>query len=502
MKPFYISTAIPYTNANPHLGFALEAIEADVIARFEREKGRNTFFLTGTDEHGIKNYKTALEKGVSTQEFVDTHTNRYKDLTQTLNLSNDDFIRTTDQKRHWPSAQKMWEQLEASGDIFTKEYEGLYCEGCEAFYLKKDLPDGICPDHKKPPVSLKEKNYFFRLSKYSDQIVELFESGTIQILPSFRQNEFLTLAKEGLQDVSFSRPSTSLPWGIPVPTDSTQQMYVWCDALTNYISALEYEKNSEQFQTYWEGGEIVHVIGKDIVRFHAGIWIGMLLSAGLKLPDKILIHGFITCEGQKMSKSIGNIVDPFALQETYGTDAVRYYLLREIPVGRDGDFSLKKFEELYTAHLANNLGNLLNRVLHLSLSNNIPPTLQGGEIHLKEKNKMEEKIQQSMKNFALHDAITSIWEALDFLNKKIDQDKPWALAKTDPKALPESLSPLAEFLRIIAIHLRSFLPETSEKILKILGRSIDDSTPWGEATDWKEFGTKEILFQKIEDLKK
>lgn len=499
MKPFYISTSIAYANSTPHLGYAMESIEADAIARFARQQGRETFFLTGTDEHGIKIYKTAAEKGKTAKELVDENAARFQALREPLNLSNDDFIRTSDQAKHWPSVQKIWQQLEKNGDIFEKEYEGLYCEGCEAFYQEKDLVDGNCPNHLKPPVVLKEKNWFFRLSKYSDQIVKLFETGKIRIEPEFRQREFLAIAKEGLTDVSFSRPVSALPWGIPVPEDETQNMYVWCDALTNYISALGYKENSENFQKFWTNGEVVHVIGKDIVRFHAGIWIGMLLSAGMKLPDTILIHGFITSDGQKMSKSLGNVVDPFEMVEKYGTDALRYFVLREVPIGRDGDYTKQRFEESYTAHLANNLGNLLNRVVSMAKKYEISPQLVDGKDHQEEVAKMEKKIDAAMQTFSLNEAMDVIWETLSWANKRIDDDKPWSVAKTDPSALPAILSPIAELLRRSAIQLLPFLPTTSEKMLAVLGRSAEDSAPWGQASDWNTFGGAEILFPRIEE---
>ena len=351
------------------MGHAMEFIETDSIARYKRLMGYDTFFLTGTDEHGVKIYNTAKAANVPVKEFVNENAAVYKELKGILHLSYDDFIQTSDQIRHWPACQKLWKKMAEKGDIYEKEYEGLYCEGCEMFLKETELVDGKCPIHKKEPTPLKEKNYFFKLSKYSDQIVKLIESGQLKIVPDFRKTEFLNMAKEGLLDVSFSRPRDVLPWGVDVPDDPNQVMYVWCDALTNYISAIGYAQETDQFKKYWPAD--MHVIGKDIVRFHAGIWIGMLLSAEVELPKSILIHGFITHDGEKMSKTLGNVVDPIELSIQYGTDALRYYLLREIPVGRDGDYNKKHFIERYNSDLANNLGNLVNRVHTLITRNEI-----------------------------------------------------------------------------------------------------------------------------------
>jgi len=394
-KPFYISTSIAYVNGAPHVGFAMESIEADVLARWARFQGRETFFSTGTDEHGEKIQKTAEAQNTTPQKICDKQAAEFQRMGKVLNISNDDFIRTSDQKKHWPSVQKIWDKLVLNGDIVKKEYTALYCYGCEEFKLDKDLDEnGYCPNHLRPPEEIAEENYFFLLSKYSAQIAKLIETDELKIIPSFRKNEILRMAKDGFHDVSFSRPSKKLPWGVPVPDDESQNMYVWCDALSNYISVLNYaeelspldkgylggstlntKKQPPQsplsgggktlFQKFWTDAEITHVIGKDIVRFHAGIWIGMLLSAEIKLPDNIFIHGFLTSEGHKMSKSIGNVVDPFSEIEKYGADALRYFLLREVPIGKDSDFSRERFEEIYQTHLANGLGNLVSRVLNL-----------------------------------------------------------------------------------------------------------------------------------------
>ncbi len=499
---FYISTAIAYTNGKPHIGFAMELIQADAIARYKRLKGYDTWFLTGTDEHGIKNYNTAKEKGVDTLDFVNQNAKAFKSLKDTLDISYDDFIQTTDQKRHWPAAQKLWKRLEANDDIYMKEYEGLYCEGCEAFLKEVDLVDGNCETHKKPPVRSTESNYFFKLSKYSEKIVQLIESGELEIKPESRQNEFLTLAKSGLHDVSFSRPKSSLPWGIPVPEDEDHTMYVWCDALTNYVSALGYADESEKFKSHWPAD--VHLIGKDIVRFHAGIWIGMLLSAKLELPKSILIHGFVTHNGEKMSKSIGNVVDPVEVVNEHGKDSLRYYLLREIPMGKDGDFSDKLFLERHNSDLANNLGNLLNRVHTLITRNEVKNFVLASKGNKYEK-KVEEtykKYIETMDDYQLNEAVFAVWKLVDFANKQMEEEKPWSQIKDSPEKGAETLMNLAEVLRHISQLIAPIMPESSQKMRNQLGLTQDfnlkDSTKWGSQTQWENLGERAIIFPRID----
>ncbi len=501
-KPFYITTAIAYTNAGPHLGHALEFIEADTIARYKRLMGFDTLFLTGTDEHGIKNYNSAREAGMETLEFVRSNADLFKNLKQALAISYDDFIQTSDKKRHWPAARKMWEKLEEKGDIYLQEYEGLYCEGCEMFLKPSDLEEGNCKIHKKAPSLSKESNYFFRLSKYSDQIVKLIEDGTLKLLPGLRRNEFLNVAKEGLHDVSFSRPKDSLPWGIDVPSDETHVMYVWCDALTNYISAIGYTDETDQYKKFWPAD--VHLIGKDIVRFHAGIWIGMLLSAELPLPKSILIHGFVTHNGEKMSKTIGNVVDPVKVAETYGIDSLRYYLLKEIPMGKDGDFSDKLFIERYNSDLANNLGNLLNRVHTLITRNNIYNFSfdKRNETYVTIVNDTWGKYVKEMDNYTLQEAMFHVWKLIDFANKRMEDEKPWALIKDSPEDGKAVLCNLLEVLRHISILISPFTPETSHKMRIQLGLPEqivhEDEKGWGAFSNWNKLGESEIIFPRIE----
>ncbi|MEK7071762.1 MAG: methionine--tRNA ligase, partial [Patescibacteria group bacterium] len=350
---FYITTSIAYTNAPPHIGFALETIQADVLARYRRVSGDGVFFLTGTDEHGAKIAKAAEKFGKNPQEFTDEISAKFQELTKGLNLSNDDFIRTTDQSRHWPTVKDIWLKLKENNDIYKKNYKGLYCLGCEAFITQKDLIDGKCKIHLKEPEAIDEENYFFRLSKYSSKIEELIKKDEVKIIPQEKKNEMLNFVRQGLEDISFSRPSKDLKWGIPVPDDDSQTIYVWADALVNYLLPKK----------YWPAD--IHCLGKDILRFHATIWLGMLLSSKLPLPKSIFVHGFITSNGQKMSKSLGNVVDPFELIRKYGADAVRYFLLREIPPTEDGDYTRQKFEARYNSDLASGLGNLVARVITL-----------------------------------------------------------------------------------------------------------------------------------------
>ncbi len=502
-KTFYISTAIAYTNAGPHLGHALEFTQADAIARYKRMMGFKTHFLTGTDEHGIKNYNTAKKNAEDTLTFVHKNATLFKDLKSILSISYDDFIQTTDQKRHWPAAQKMWSKLEGQGDIYSKGYEGLYCEGCEMFLKETDLVDGNCAIHKKPPVLSKETNYFFRLSKYSEKIVSLIESGQLKLIPEARQHEFLNLAKEGLHDVSFSRPKETLPWGIPVPSDPSHVMYVWCDALTNYVSALDYANEGVLFKNFWPAD--VHLIGKDIVRFHAGIWIGMLLSAKLPLPESILIHGFVTHNGEKMSKTLGNVVDPVGVAQEYGSDALRYYLLKEIPMGNDGDFNDQLFVERYNSDLANNLGNLLNRV-HTLVSRNGITDFKFSDHHeafIEVVASTWDAYRKSMDDYQLSEAIQQVWKLVDFANKSMEDLKPWSLVKEDPEVGKAILSNLLELLRHLSLLTYPFIPESARKMRVQLGLDPDSFTAgkraeWGAFHDWLKLGQSEIIFPRIE----
>ncbi len=495
-RKFYITTSIAYTNAPPHLGFALEVIQADVLARYNRFLGKEVFFLTGTDEHGTKVARAAKEAGKTPKEFCDEISARFKDLKEILNLSNDDFIRTTDKKRHWPAVKKVWLKLKENGDIYKKKYKGLYCSGCEAFITKKDLKNGKCLIHQIEPKTIEEENYFFRLSKYSERIEKIIEKEIIKIIPESRKNEMLNFVKQGLEDISFSRPRKNLKWGIPVPDDNTQTIYCWADALTNYISAIGYFKETKEFKKYWPAD--VHCLGKDIQKFHCAIWPGMLFSLGLALPKTIFIHGFITVGGQKMSKSLGNVTDPFELVKKYGTDALRYFLLREIPPTEDGDFTYQKFEERYNSDLAKGLGNLVARVLTMAERTKIQEYS-----HLA----IEPEIDQSWENykkaldeFKFNEALMAIWDLISFADGYIERERPWEVITVLPtkeknqRTLKQrvAISNLLFILGNIAQMLQPFLPETSEKIFKQLGIKFDKK-PW----KFKVERANKPLFQRI-----
>ena len=461
-KKFYITTAIDYVNGKPHIGHALEKIQADVLARYHRQKGEDVFFLTGTDEHGAKIARAADAAGKDPQAYVDEYAAHFISLRETLNLSWDDVIRTTDHKRHWPGVEKLWRKLAQAQKLYKKKYQGLYCVGHEAFVTEKDLMDGVCRDHQKKPEMIEEENYFFKLSDYTEEIGRKLKSGELVILPESRKNEILSLIASGLEDVSFSRPRKDLAWGVPVPDDPDHTIYVWCDALTNYISAIGYGRDEAVFETRWGGEEVAHVIGKDILRFHAAIWPGMLLAAGIPLPKKILVHGFITVEGQKMSKTIGNVFDPAELAGTYGIDPVRYYLLREIPSGEDGDFSIKKFEERYNGDLANGLGNFVARVATLGEKVSPVPLPQNEEM-MKEIERVRALARQYIESFRLNEALGVIWELIGYGDRYINDTKPWAI-KNDTATLQHIIAGASVLIDAIRELIEPFVPDTAQKI--------------------------------------
>jgi len=467
-KKYYITTSIVYTNALPHIGFAFESIQADVIARYQRSLGKEVFFLTGTDEHGAKVVKAAAAEKKSPKEFVDKIAGKVNDLKEILNLSTSDFIRTTDQKRHWPAVKKVWLKLKEKGDIYKKKYKGLYCSGCEAFITKKDLKDGKCIIHQKEPEVVEEENYFFSLSRYSKEIEKLIKEDIIKIIPETRKNENLSFIKQGLEDISFSRPRKDLKWGIPVPDDESQTIYVWADALSNYISALGFAENNKKFLKFWPAD--VHCIGKDIQKFHCLIWPGMLLSLGLPLPKSIFVHGFITVADQKMSKSLGNVIDPFELVKKYssvsspqvGTDAVRYFLLREIPPTEDGDFTYEKFEGRYNSDLASGLGNLVARVL--TLADKIKPESHNQKLFKLKIDETWKDYRKALDDFKFSEALAIIWNLISSCDKYIEKERPWEESEKQKFVISNLIFAIAN----IAQMLEPFLPETSERISKQL----------------------------------
>ncbi len=467
-EKFYITTTLPYINDAPHIGFALEIIQADVLARHARANGKDTYFLTGTDEHGTKIQKTAAQKETTPKKLADINSKKFKDLKKALNLSWDQFIRTTDQKIHWPGVDKIWKELEASGDIYKRTYRGLYCSGCEMFLNDKDVVDGKCAIHHKEPELIEEENYFFRLSAYSKTLRKKIEDKELVIVPEWRSKEIVSLMEKGLEDVSFSRPKEKLNWGIPVPGDNFQTIYVWADALTNYISAIGYGRDDENFSKWWPAD--VQVLGKDVLRFHAAIWPAMLLSAKLSLPKKMFVHGFINVDGQKMSKSIGNVISPYDLVEKYGTDAVRYYFLREMSSFDDGDYSETKFRDRYNGDLAHGLGNFAARVVGLAskLNSPIKSDFKSMDLLLEQKIKSTQKvIDDNLADFRFNDAIAAIWELISFGDVYINDKKPWSKELSDTQKEITLFNALV-LLNSIGVLISPFLPDTSKAITKAI----------------------------------
>lgn len=457
-KKFYITTAIPYVNAEPHIGHALEFVQTDVIARYHRLLDEKTLFLTGADENSLKNVRAAEESGISTKKLCDQNSEKFKNLKEGLNISFNIFQRATDKKKHWVGAQKLWKEIDKTGDIYKGKYKGLYCVNCEAYYTEKDLVKGLCPEHKKKPEWVEEENYFFRLSKYQKQLEKLIETNELKIIPETRRNETLALIKQGLEDFSISRSrERAKNWGVPVPGDDNQIMYVWFDALGIYITGIGYGWNQTLFKKWWPAE--LHVIGKGINRFHTIYWPAMLLSAGLALPKQIFIHSYVTVEGEKISKSLGNVIDPFELTKKYGIDPVRYYLLREIPAYQDGDFSYRRFEELYNADLANGLGNLVARIAKLCERSQIAFPEKKINFYKSHKGKTSRLLDE----YKFNEALAYIWDHIKRLDKEIDRTKPWG---KKGKSLKKILKKLVGEIRQIAGALEPFIPETAEKIEK------------------------------------
>ncbi len=451
MPKFYLTTSIAYVNGAPHLGYALEMAQADAIARFRRQQGDDVFFLTGTDEHGAKIARAAEAAGITPRELVDRNSEAFRALKDALDLSWDDFIRTSDEARHWPNVVAVWNKLAEAGDIYKKTYKGLYCVGHEAFVTEKDLVNGICRDHNAAPEVIEEENYFFRLSKYADEVKKRIVSGELKIIPQGRAKEIVNFIDQGMEDISFSRPREDLQWGIPVPGDDTQTIYVWCDALVNYLFP----------QGRWPAD--AHCIGKDILRFHALYWPAMLMSAQMPLPKALFVHGHITAEGQKMSKTLGNVVDPFALVEKYGPDAVRYYLLREIPPTDDGDFGMEKFEARYTADLANGLGNFAARCTALAARAGVTAAAEPEPAVAEAIETAREAVRVKMGEYALHEAVASVWDLITFANQYMNEKKPWDKGIADADKVIAIGNGLA-LLGSIADLLVPFLPATAQKI--------------------------------------
>lgn len=460
-KNLYITTAIPYVNGTPHIGNALDYLLADIWSRYQKQNGREVRFQVGTDEHGNKIAAKAAEANISPQDYTDKMYGNFEVLMRKVGAEFTDFIRTTD-PHHKGAVQYIWQQLQPY--IYKGTYQGWYCQGHEAFFTDKEveLTSGVCPDHQTPYEQVSEENYFLRASEFSDRIREAIEKNKMQIVPEFRKKEFLELIKDGVKDVSISRPKKSLTWGVPVPGDPDQIMYVWLDALSNYITVLGYPDHAE-WQDFWPAE--VQVVGKDILRFHAGIWPAMLLGIGVSLPKKLLVHGFVNVAGAKMSKTVGNVVDPNEIIDQYGVDAFRYFFARHIPTQDDGDFTWEKFEMAYNSELANDLGNLVSRVANMvtRYQSGVVGDAPLGEHDMK-------AYRDAFEQLAFDRALDETWHMIRSLNKYVDDVKPWEIAKRrekDPDAeshLTEVLAHCVGNLLQIGDLLVPFMPETAAKI--------------------------------------
>jgi methionyl-tRNA synthetase len=453
---FYITTTLPYVNADPHVGFAREIIEADVLARFHRELGDEVFFNTGTDEHGLKIFRKAQELGIDVQKYCDEKAENFKTLKETLNLTFDNFIRTTDE-HHIKAAQEFWRRCEKNGDIYKKAYKIKYCVGCELEKTDSELVDGKCPLHPNLEIEIiEEENYFFRFSKYQDKLLKLYKENPNFVLPKKRMNEIRSFVERGLDDFSISRLKEKMPWGIPVPGDDGQIMYVWFDALVDYISTLGWPNDKEKFEKFWPGYQLC---GKDNLRQQAAMWQAMLFSAGLSNSKQIFVNGFITVKGEKMSKSTGNVISPFEMVEKFGTDGTRYLLLSLGSFGEDTDLSWELLTEKYNADLANGLGNLVSRVIKLSenLVFEKHETLNHGLYNEEQINKLE-----------LGSCLNNVWSKIRNLNRTIEDEKPWELRTDDERKFKKVMQDLYFSIYSIATSLSCFMPVTSEKIKKAL----------------------------------
>ena len=468
-KNFYITSTLPYTNSSPHIGFALEIIQTDVVARYRRLLREEVFFNTGTDEHGLKIYRAALDNKLEPQTYVDKYAREFKELMKVLNISNTYFVRTTDDQ-HIKAAQEFWRKCFEKGDIYKTKYKIKYCVGCELEKTDSELENNKCPTHPNLNIEeIEEENYFFRFSKYQKPILKFYEENSDFVLPDFRFNEIKKFVNQGLKDFSVSRLKSKMPWGVPVPNDPDHSMFVWFDALVGYISALGWP-NDARFSKFWPG---VQTAGKDNLRQQSAIWQAMLMSAGLPNSKQILIHGFVTTGGEKMSKSLGNVIDPFHVVEKYGVDVVRYFLLREIPSGEDGDFSYKKLEERYNGDLANGLGNLVQRVITLV------DTKLTGELIYKEENldkgvvdktaKIFKEYVKNLDNFVLHEAVGNIWQLIGYGDKYMDEKAPWAAIKHDEEEFIGIMTNLFYILYNVSWMLVPFMPETADKIFTMTG---------------------------------
>jgi methionyl-tRNA synthetase len=501
MNRFYITTPIYYINGKPSIGHVYTTFAADILARYHRMLGEEVMFQTGTDENSQKNLEAAakLGRGDDVQGYLDEMAAVWEQTFDSLGLTHNRFIRTTEAD-HYAAVKMFWEAVQEKGDIYLGSYEGFYCDGCEAFVNENDLVEGLCPHHKKAPRALKENNYFFRLSNYRDALLEYIGLHPELIQPEARRNEVLSYIRNFMTDISISRETMS--WGIPVPGDEKHRIYVWFDALINYLSGVGYTNDLTMFEKFWPAN--LHLVGKDIIKFHCALWPAMLLSAGLPLPKQVFAHGFFTIDGQKMSKSLGNVVDPLDITKKYSIDVLRYFLFREIPFGGDGDFSEDRLVDRYNTDLANELGNLVNRVLTMAekYTNGIVPAVADGFLagawpsyHL------------ALQENRISDTLDVVWGLIRQANQFIDQQQPWQLAKLEEKKmLEDTLYVLLETLRHIAWMLYPFMPATAEKMFvqlglelpKEFGKSFESAWVWGELRPGHKIAKGEPLFPRLE----
>ena len=515
---FYITTAIPYVNAAPHLGHALEFVQTDALARFQKSLGKDIALVTGADENSLKNVQAAEKEGITTIALCDRNAAIFRKMAERIGLSFTSFRRTSNKDEHWPGVQRLWAACGKAGDIYRKKYRGLYCVGCEAFYEESDLIDGLCPEHRTVPEVVEEENYFFRLSKYQAKLEKLIERDELKIIPTTRKNEVLSFIKSGLKDFSISRSiKRAKGWGVPVPgsqspvsspggetQDTGQIMYVWFDALGTYLTGIGYGTDDAGFGNSWPAD--VHVIGKGILRFHAVYWPAILLSAGLDLPKGILVHGYITAEGQKMSKTLGNVIDPFYLMEKYGVDQLRYCLLSEVPTFEDGDFSEKILIEKNNNELIANVGNLVNRTI-VFLNNNfegVVPKQKFDDLDRKffeEQSKVVENITKNMEDLKIKDRLDQVMHFAKNANRYFQDNKPWETVKQDSVRAGTVLHVLINQVKDVAILIEPFMPQSSEKVFKQLNieprKWRDAGKPTVDAGH--HIGKPEIIFVKMDE---
>ncbi|MFH1681844.1 MAG: methionine--tRNA ligase [Candidatus Eisenbacteria bacterium] len=509
MDSYYLTTAIDYVNSRPHIGTAFEKVAADCIARYKRLRGLDTFFSMGNDEHSLNVEREARAQGLDPVDYCDRMAREFESIWRLLDLSYDRFVRTTE-PAHEKAVREVFRRIEEKGDIHKGLYRGLYCVSCENFLQEKDLVDGKCPVHLREPDRIEEENFFFRLTRYRDALLDHIARNPSFILPEIRRNEIVNVLESGLVDVSVSRSSQG--WGIPLPADPSHVVYVWFDALINYLTSAGFPEDSATFDRYWPAD--LHVIGKDITRFHCIIWPAMLLSAGIELPKTVYAHGFISVEGRKLSKSLGNVVDPRAMVERYGADTVRYYLLREVSFERDGDFSAGQLVGRHNADLANDLGNLLNRTAGMTrkyLGESFPAPRAGeddGELRALAAG-VTERYASAMDRLEFHNALSAVWDLVRRANRYIEESAPWKLAKDPSRAdrLETVLYNVLESLRVVSVLVSPVMPAKAEELARAIGIErgagefrFDSDLRWRDAPgDGRALRVLQPLFPRIEE---